>query len=926
MKKLLVIFVVLILVLIAAVVSIPILFKGQIIEAFQEEANKNLNAKLEFNDLNLSLISNFPNVSADIEDLSVVGIDTFAIDTLVSFEKFKATLDLMSLISGDEIKVKQLILDKPNVNIKILQNGISNYDIAKEDTTVKEKNIEDSSEDSKFKINLDKFEIKNGNVIYDDRKENIYASIKNINYVLSGDMTEKLTNLDMKLIIDALTVKSGGITYLNKTKTTFNSEIEADIENSKYTFKENTFTLNEINLGFDGYLEMPEEDIIMDFTFKTKKAKFKDVLSMIPAIYKKDFADVKTSGKFKLNGYVKGTMTEELMPAYGINLLVDNAFFKYPDLPKSVENINVNLKVDAEAGTGDNITIDVKNANLTMANNPISIKTFIKMTKVDIAMRGNIKGKVDFNTIKDVVPTENMKLTGTLTTDINFKGNMSDIENEDYEKFDANGNLTVEKMNIDAVDMPKVNIQKANMNFSPQFVDLKQFDAIVGKSDLHLVGKIKNIFSYIFKDELLTGTFDFNSGFLDVDELMKASESDPEGQETENKTDETEVIEIPSNLDFTLNSRINKIKYDKLSITNAVGKIIIKDSKLDMKNLKMNMLGGAMTMNGSYDSKKLSEPLADLNMSISNFNISETFKAFTSIKAIAPIIENCTGNISADISLKSILDTEMMPVLKTIMSSGSINSNNISISNNSLLGKLAGKTKQNKFKSPRVNNLNLKYIIDKGILNVLPTDFKIAGTKVNFGGTQSLDKKLDFNLGMLLPKGVAGALVSKLNIGKSQENVDVTAKIGGTSDKPKIVGFSSALTDGLKDEVVKKVEEVKDKVNKQAKKILDDAKKQADKIIKLADNQANNIRKTAKKSGDKLISEAEYQGNQMIKKASNPIAKKLAQEAKKKLVNEAKGQARTLNSKADKEAKKVINVAKAKSDKIMTDARRKAKL
>lgn len=268
----------------------------------------------------------------------------------------------------------------------------------------------------------------------------------------------------------------------------------------------------------------------------------------------------------------------------------------------------------------------------------------------------------------------------------------------------------------------------------------------------------------------------------------------------------------------------------------------------------------------------------------------------------------------------------MMPVLKTIMSSGSINSNNISISNNSLLGKLAGKTKQNKFKSPRVNNLNLKYIIDKGILNVLPTDFKIAGTKVNFGGTQSLDKKLDFNLGMLLPKGVAGALVSKLNIGKSQENVDVTAKIGGTSDKPKIVGFSSALTDGLKDEVVKKVEEVKDKVNKQTKKILDDAKKQADKIIKLADNQANNIRKTAKKSGDKLISEAEYQGNQMIKKASNPIAKKLAQEAKKKLVNEAKGQARTINSKADKEAKKVINVAKAKSDKIMTDARRKAKL
>jgi len=922
MKKFLKIFAIILVVLVAALFILPIAFKGKIIEAVQEEANNNLNAKLKFADLNLSLISNFPNIGAELEDLTIVGVDTFATDTLVGFKSFKATLDLMSVISGNDIKVKELILNKPNVNVKVLKNGLANYNIAKEDTSISETKVDTTS--SNFKINLDKFEINEGNIIYDDLEGNIYANVENLNFVLKGDATEAITNLDMNVLIDSLTVKADGIKYINKAKTTFTSKIKANLEKSIYTFKENTFKLNEVNLGFDGFVEMPEDDIKIDIKFKTKDAKFKDVLSLVPAVYLSDFKDVKTSGKFDMDGYVKGVFNDKNMPAYGINLLVKNGKFKYPDLPKSVNEINVDMKVDAKEGSGDDITLYIKKASMTMANNPFKIKTLIKMTSADVDVSGNVKGKLDFNSVKDIIPLEDMKLTGIINADMSFNGKLSDIENENYEKVDAKGNMQVQKMEITMSDMPKININSADMSFAPQYVDLRKFDIKLGKSDFNLIGKIDNLFSYVFKDELLKGTFNFKSNYIDVDELMGSLEDDSESVENTSNAEEG-IVEIPNNIDFVLNSTINKIKYDNLNITNVKGKIVIKNSKLDMSGLNMNMFGGAMIMNGSYDSKNKENPLADIDMKIQNFNIAEVSKTFLSINKLAPIIENCLGDFSADISFKSLLDNEMMPVVKSIMSTGSVNSNNITIKNSKFFNLLSSKTKQNKFKSPRVNKVDLDYFIDKGILNIKPSDFNIAGSKVTFGGTQSVDQKLNFNLGMLLPKGVASNLLSKLP-GNSNEEVEVNARIGGTSENPKITGFTSAVTEGLKDDVKEKVDDAKDKANAASKKILDDAQKKSDQIVNAAENQAKNIRTQAKKTGDKLISEAAKQGDKLIREANNPIAKRVAKEAKKKLVDNAKQQANNLNNTADKNAKKVINIAKTKSDKIMSEAHKRAKL
>ena len=65
-----------------------------------------------------------------------------------------------------------------------------------------------------------------------------------------------------------------------------------------------------------------------------------------------------------------------------------------------------------------------------------------------------------------------------------------------------------------------MSITESSLAFSPRYVEVKSFDAIMGKSDFHLSGKLEDFIPYFFKDETIRGNFIFTSGVLDLNEFM----------------------------------------------------------------------------------------------------------------------------------------------------------------------------------------------------------------------------------------------------------------------------------------------------------------------------------------------------------------------------------------------------------------------
>src|SRR5690242_7454902 len=155
MKKAITIILIVIGVLLIAAIITPLIFKDEIIAKVKTEINKKVNAKVDFSDVDLSLLRHFPKLSVALQDLSVTGKDEFATDTLVAAKKLDVALNIMSVVRGGKMDIYSVNIDQPRIHAIKTKEGHVNWDILKEDTTAAVK--EDTA--SSFRMELQHYAI-----------------------------------------------------------------------------------------------------------------------------------------------------------------------------------------------------------------------------------------------------------------------------------------------------------------------------------------------------------------------------------------------------------------------------------------------------------------------------------------------------------------------------------------------------------------------------------------------------------------------------------------------------------------------------------------------------------------------------------------------------------------------------------------------
>ena len=501
MKKVLRVLLILILVVLCILVATPLLFKKQLLEKAKEVANTSVNAKIDFDDFRLSFFKDFPRLTASVTHVSVVGIEVFEGDTLVAFDQFSATVNLLSLVRKEAIKVRGILLDQPRISGIILEDGLANWDIAKESEELKEEKVETSSEGSPdLNVALKIFEIRNARISYDDRSSAMKASLDGFNFKLSGDLGLEHTVLLLQSGAESVNLMMGGVRLVKNAVLDILINLDADMVNSVFTLQDNSFAINELVLLLEGMVSMPEEgDMSIDMAFATKETSFKSLLSMVPAVYMKDFEDIETDGQLALSGTIKGSMTEEHTPSADISLKVDKARFAYPELPKSAENIKIDVDVHFDGIQNDNSVIDVNTFHVELGENPVDLEAHVITPISDPQVNAILEANINFASLSDVIPMDDVSLNGILDARLDVMGKMSSIENEEYEDFKAEGIIKLQQFELNSPDIPEpVFIKSAVMKFSPRYVDLSEFDATIGSSDIQLNGKLENFIPFIF--------------------------------------------------------------------------------------------------------------------------------------------------------------------------------------------------------------------------------------------------------------------------------------------------------------------------------------------------------------------------------------------------------------------------------------------
>lgn len=406
----------LIVLFLAAAIILPAVFKDDIKAMLEREVAKSVNADVVFDDFSLSLFSNFPNITAGLENLGVMNRAPFDGEVLFATEKFEVEVNLADVLFGDKLQIEGISLIRPVANIIVLEDGRANWDIAipSEDTTT-------SEEPSEFSFGINHWEIVDGDVTYDDRSLKFFLSLKGLDHQGSGDFTQDAFDMKTRSVADTVSTSFDGVEYLTNKRVEIDAILNISEEYSKYTFKDNTAKVNDFALRADGWLKLNENDMTMDLSFSTPENSFRSLLSLVPGIYTESFKDLRTEGDLSFSGAVKGTYSDNQMPAFNLALVVKDAMFQYPDLPTPVNNINVDLLVDNKDGVMENTVIDLKKMHLDFGSNPVDARAKIaKLYPTDLDAAVN--AKLNLGELNKMFPMEGLTMKGDFSLALQAKG------------------------------------------------------------------------------------------------------------------------------------------------------------------------------------------------------------------------------------------------------------------------------------------------------------------------------------------------------------------------------------------------------------------------------------------------------------------------------------------------------------------------
>lgn len=806
-KKILKIIGVVLLLLVIAAFAIPYLFQDQIKAKIAKAINESVDAKVAFADADLSLFKSFPQANVSISKLTIINKAPFEGDTLVSVNELNLKMSIKELFKGDNEAMNVEAISSKNglINIIFNKDGVGNYDIAFKN--------QDKKSDGKSKplvLKIKEYAVENYKFKYFDERSKIKMVVDSINHSGNGDFANEVLDLNTKTTAN-VTLDMDKVNYMNNIKVTLDAVLGIDLKNSKYTFKENKAKINELPLAFNGFIQILDAGQLYDLTFKTPTSSFKNFLGLIPSAYASKLDNVKTTGDFTVAGFAKGMYTDTTVPKFNIEIASNNASFQYPNLPKSVQNIIIDTKIINETGLMNDTFINLDKLSFSIDQDVFNAKATIKNVVENALVDASLKGTINLANVSKAYPIKlTTPLSGILNADVVTKFDMKSVEESKYENINNAGTMSLSGFKYVDENGKGMNINKAMITFNPSRVNLQEFNATTGKSDINVTGVLDNFYGFIFRNQELKGNFDLKSNQIAVDDFMTTSEPTKTSE-----TKKTDAMKIPAFLNCTLTANANTVLYDNLTLKNVNGKLIVRDQKVTMQNVKTNIFGGQIGLNGDVSTKEKT-PKFNMDLSLNQVDIAQSFTQLDMLKKIAPIAGIINGKLNSTIQLSGNLDAkEMTPLLSSLTGDliGQLLSTTINSSNSTLLTALTSNIKFLDLKKMNLNDLKAAITFKDGKVNVKPFDIKYQDIKVNVGGTHGFDQSMNYTLKFDVPAKYLGteanALIAKLSPAdaKKLETIPVNAMLSGSFSQPKITTDIKAATTSIVTALVKQQKE-----------------------------------------------------------------------------------------------------------------------
>ncbi|MGH7505044.1 MAG: AsmA family protein, partial [Longimicrobiales bacterium] len=623
--------------------------------------NSAVDARVEWSGIGLTFFRDFPNLTIGLDDLTVVGIDRFEGDTLVTMESFRVVLDAGSLVrallGSSPVVVRSVSLERPVVALVVLEDGTGNWEI----TRARPAAPPPDSGGRGVNVELRSLELSDGRVVYRNERTGVFALLEGVRHELSGNFSRDSLGVRTRTHADRTTLRFAGTPWLSGVVLDFEADIDADLADRRFAFSDNLLRLNDLALRFDGVVARADRTFDVDLSFATTDSDFRSILSLVPAIYSRDFASLETDGTFSLEGRVHGSYGPNTIPAFALQIAVAGGMFRYPDLPLPARAIALDLAVENAGGVVDSTVIDLRSFHAEIGGEPVDASFTLRTPVSDPSIQARLEGTLDLAELARTIKLQGVQdLAGIVSADASVSARRSDVEARRYDRIGAEGTITARGVALagEALRQP-LEIEEATLAFSPGRAELRSFQATIGSSDLQGTGWIENLTGFVLWDQPLRGHATLSSRRFVLDEWRSKDPS-------------LEVIPVPPMLELTLDGAVRQLTYGGLTMSNARGRVRVRNQRLTLDGFSLEMLGGRVGVSGHYETVDPSHPVFAIDLLIDSLDVRNTAESLVTVHTFAPVARYASGTFSGDLDVRGAFGSDMMPEFNGLDATGSL--------------------------------------------------------------------------------------------------------------------------------------------------------------------------------------------------------------------------------------------------------------
>jgi AsmA protein len=614
-------------VLLSLMFLVPVVFSDKIKEEIKKTANQKLAGEMNYSDVNISFFKHFPSLTLTLEDFKLSGSAPFQKEQLITAKEVAFGINISSLIFGKSINIDEIYLSNSNINVKVNKDGQANYNVYIADQEVEKDEGESAA------IKLEKIEIVNSQLTYDDLSTQLHLEAFGFNYLGKGDLDKDVFDLYSKAKIEKLNLLFQNERYLMNKKVDADLITRINVNSLSFLFEQNDLIVNQLHVDFKGKFDFLKDGYNMDFVIKSTNSDLEHLFTALPPKYISWLNKTELKGKTDLLLTLKGKYIESqtIAPNLNLDLKIRDGFVNYNKSAFPISNLNLDFSTKLPSLNPELLIVDLKNIALKINQDFLNAKVNIKgMTTPEIDATFN--SKIDLEKLNKALGVADFEIKGTLVG----KGTAAGKYDQKKGIFPVtNANIILKSGYIKTQYYPNpikninivTTIENKNGNFSDLKVMIKPAEFTFEGKPVYVDANLYN-FNDLIYDIKAKGTLDISriykvfsqkgldvDGYVKADVALKGKQSDAEKgnySRLHNKgTVELRNILIATEYlpqKFLIKQGVFKINQDKVYFNNFLAAYGQSDFRMNgyLQNVfnfattKSGALRGAFALNSTY--------------------------------------------------------------------------------------------------------------------------------------------------------------------------------------------------------------------------------------------------------------------------------------------------------------------------------------